>query len=226
MTPRVPAIVRVPPGPRLRLAVAAALGLIVFAVTPRANSDILRAVFAWDAAVGAFIGLLLAMMAQATPDHMRRRAAAQDQGRWAILFAVVAGAFFSMLALLILQKGIKAQGSAAAPYFLEIAATIILSWSLVHLTFALNYAHAYYGPASDANDEDGLVGGLEFPQEKQPDYWDFLYYAFVVGMTCQVSDVQVSGRAIRRVTLAHGIVSFFFNTIILALTINVIASSL
>ena len=81
------------------------------------------------------------------------------------------------------------------------------------------------GPSEDLDDADGLVGGLEFPSEDQPDYWDFMYFSYVVGMTCQVSDVQVSGRALRRLTLIHGVVAFFFNTIILALTINIVASS-
>ncbi len=186
----------------------------------------IRAVLAWDCAVFVFLGLLVIMMTQSTPDHMRRRAAVQDQGRLAILLAIIAGAFFSLLALIFLQKSMKAAPDHLVHYLALIGATIFLSWFLVHLIFTLHYAHAYYGPASDENDEDGLVGGLEFPSEKQPDYWDFMYFSFVVGMTCQVSDVQVSGRELRRFTLAHGIVSFFFNTIILALTINIIASLL
>ena len=75
--------------------------------------------------------------------------------------------------------------------------------------------------ATDDDDADGLVGGLEFPSESHPDYWDFMYFSYVVGMTSQVSDVQISGRELRRLALIHGVVSFFFNTIILALTINI-----
>ncbi len=71
----------------------------------------------------------------------------------------------------------------------------------------------------------GWSGGLEFPSENQPDYWDFMYFSYVVGMTCQVSDVQITGRYLRRLALIHGVVAFFFNTIILALTINILASS-
>ena len=118
-----------------------------------------------------------------------------------------------------------ATGGEPAVYLAMIVVTIILSWSLVHTVFTLHYAHGYYGPSADDDDTDGLVGGLEFPSEPRPDYWDFMYFSFVIGMTGQVSDVQVSGRMLRRLALIHGIVAFFFNTIILALTINIVASS-
>jgi uncharacterized membrane protein len=157
---------------------------------------------------------------------MRRRAARQDLGRWVILLAIVAGALFSLLALVYVQKTFKAAPDGEPPLYLAtIVATLLLSWFLVHTVFSLHYAHGYYGPSDVEDDEDGLVGGLEFPLEKQPDYWDFMYFSYVVGMTSQVSDVQVSGRELRRLTLIHGVVSFFFNTIILALTINILASS-
>jgi uncharacterized membrane protein len=131
-----------------------------------------------------------------------------------------------MLALAYIQKSIKAApGSEPAFYLAMVIATIVLSWSLVHTVFSLHYAHAYYGPADDEDDADGLVGGLEFPSDTTPDYWDFMYFSYVVGMTCQVSDVQISGKNLRRMALIHGVVAFFFNTIILALTINIVASS-
>jgi uncharacterized membrane protein len=97
------------------------------------------------------------------------------------------------------------------------ALTIVLSWSFTHTIFALHYAHEYYeNPKGKPR--------LQFPGEQEPDYADFLYYAFVVGMTCQVSDVQVTEHELRRLTLVHGVLSFFFNTVILALAINIGAS--
>jgi uncharacterized membrane protein len=213
--------------PWLRLIVAIVAGLLVYTVLPSRHGPAIRAILGWDFAVLILIGWIMAMMAWSTPDHMRRRAARQDLGRWVILLAVVAGALFSMLALAYIQKSIKASPGVepTAFYLVMIVGTIVLSWSLVHTVFTLHYAHAYYGPSDDENDEDGLVGGLEFPSEPQPDYWDFMYFSYVVGMTCQVSDVQISGRHLRRLALIHGVVAFFFNTIILALTINIIASS-
>jgi uncharacterized membrane protein len=212
--------------PWVRLAVGVLLGVVVYQALPHHHGAVIRAVLGWDVGVAVLSGWILAMMALSTHDHMRRRAARQDMGRWVILLAVIAGALVSMAALAVIQKSLKAApGDESALYLALIVATIVLSWSLVHTAFSLHYAHAYYGPTDDLDDEDGLIGGLEFPSENQPDYWDFMYFSYVVGMTCQVSDVQVSGRAMRRLTLIHGVVAFFFNTIILALTINIVASS-
>jgi uncharacterized membrane protein len=214
-------------GPRIRLVIAVILGLAVFILTPHRHALILRALAAWDTAVLVFIVLILTMMAHGTQDHMRRRAAAQDQGRWIIFTVILVGSLFSLLALGGVQKLFKAaEGDESVVYLLTIIGTILLAWLQVHTVFALRYAHAYYGLTDDEDDEDGLIGGLEFPSEKAPDYWDFMYFSFVIGMTCQVSDVQVSGRNMRRLALVHGIVSFLFNTIILALTINIVASAI
>jgi uncharacterized membrane protein len=211
--------------PWIRLGTAALIGLGTLAALPHRFGGTLRALLTWDATVLAFFILIIAMMARSTSETMRRRAAIQDPGRTVLLIAVLAGALFSIAALVFLQKSLKsAVGGGPAIHLALIGGTITLSWVLAHTIFTLHYAHAYYGPAEDEDDADGLVGGLEFPSEDHPDYWDFMYFAFVVGMTCQVSDVQISGRSIRRLTLVHGIISFFFNTIILALTINLIAS--
>jgi len=212
--------------PWVRLLTGILVGVAVYQALPAHHGAVIRAVLGWDAGVAVVSAWIMAMMALSTHDHMRRRAARQDLGRWVILFVVTAGALVSMAALVVIQKSLKAaQGGQSVLYLGLIVATIVLSWSFVHTVFTLHYAHGYYGPTEDADDEDGLVGGLEFPSENRPDYWDFMYFSYVVGMTAQVSDVQVSGRQLRRLTLIHGVVSFFFNTIILALTINIVASS-
>lgn len=222
----------VKPAPRLyllpwiRLAIALAVGWAAFALIPPSYGTSVRLSWAWDGGVLALIAMIMVMMVRSTTDHMRERAARQDLGRSVILVAIVAGALASMVALVAVQKALKGGGAAAILPLATIVATILLSWFLVHIVFTLHYAHAYYGPATDETDEDGLVGGLEFPSKDRPDYWDFMYFSFVVGMTCQVSDVQISGRMLRRLALFHGIVSFFFNTIILALTINILASAI
>ena len=96
----------------------------------------------------------------------------------------------------------------------------MLSWAFIHTIFSLHYAHEFYG-------ESGAVGGLAFPGgETEPDYWDFVYFSFVIGMTSQVSDVGITNREIRRTAAAHGVVSFFFNAALLALTVNIAASAL
>ena len=101
---------------------------------------------------------------------------------------------------------------------------MMLSWIMVHTLFGFHYAHLYYG--DDTNDPSSHAEGLEFPKEKKPDYLDFAYFAFVIGMTFQVSDVDITGRSIRRVALLHGLLSFGLNTFVVALTINLIAGLL
>jgi len=211
--------------PWIRLGSAAVLGLGAFAVIPHRFGGTLRVLLGWDVSVFAFLTLIVLMIVRSTHDSMRRRAAIQDPGRTAILVAITAGTLVSILALVFIQKSLKGSvGGDPGALLGLIGGTILLSWLLAHIVFTLHYAHAYYGPSADENDADGLVGGLEFPSEEHPDYWDFMYFSFVIGMTCQVSDVEVSDRGIRRLALVHGVLSFFFNTIILALTINVIAS--
>lgn len=99
--------------------------------------------------------------------------------------------------------------------------TIVGSWLLVHTIFASHYARLYYQEGktlAECKDD-----GLDFPGDTEPDYWDFLYFSFVIGMTSQVSDVAVRSRTLRRLSLLHGILSFFFNTSLLAMTINLVA---
>jgi uncharacterized membrane protein len=96
--------------------------------------------------------------------------------------------------------------------------TIFLSWAFIHTMFALHYAHEYY---------DRTAGGMAFPgDDREPDYWDFVYFSFVIGMTSQVSDVGVTSKEIRRTVTAHGVVAFVFNVALLALTINLAASAI
>jgi uncharacterized membrane protein len=98
--------------------------------------------------------------------------------------------------------------------------TIALSWAFIHTFFALHYAHDFYG------EHGAKQGGLNFPGDDEPDYWDFVYFSFVIGMTSQVSDVTVTSKPIRQTVAAHGIVSFFFNVTLLALTVNIAASAI
>jgi uncharacterized membrane protein len=88
----------------------------------------------------------------------------------------------------------------------------------------VHYAHIYYDP-SERKDGGKVRGGLEFPGTKEPDYWDFVYFSFVIGMTCQVSDVQITARHLRHLATAHGIISFFYNTVVVALAVNVVAGT-
>ena len=103
---------------------------------------------------------------------------------------------------------------------------VVSSWMLVHTVFGLRYAHTFYGDPDGAAGAQQHAGGLEFPECRSPNYMDFAYFSFVIGMTFQVSDVQITSREIRQLVLLHGMLSFGFNTVILALTINTVSSLL
>ena len=173
-----------------------------------------RVLFGWDIGVGLYLVLAFRVMATADIDGMRRQAARQDEGRIAVLLLTATAALASLGAI-IAELG----GANKAPAHLGLAAiTILLSWMFTHTIFALHYAYEYY----DENNRRG--GGLNFPGDEPPDYWDFLYFSLVIGMTSQVSDVAVTSNRIRRMVAGHGVVSFVFNATLLALTVNIAAS--
>lgn len=208
---------------RPRLFVAAVIGCFVAFGVPGIHNPSLRAVIGWDAGAAVFVGLLLAMMARATPASMRVRALAEDEARWAFLALMAAAAFFGLFAILgIMPEAKKAGGLTMIGLSLLGAVTILLAWFVVHTTYAVHYAHEYFYEIEHREEP-----GLDFPgvadERGQLDYWDFCYFSFVVGMTAQVSDVQVRTRHWRRMVLAHGILSFLFNAAVLGLSINLLA---
>ena len=169
----------------------------------------------------SFLGLTWRLMLRATPEMMQRSALQEDEGRYTILSLIAVTACISLVAVALIphEKGIS---TPILVMHLGISiATIIGSWLLVHTVFTQHYAHVYY--QGDRTLEERQSAGLNFPGELEPDYWDFLYFSFVIGMTSQVSDISVTSRQMRRLSLMHGILSFFFNTTILAISINIVA---
>jgi uncharacterized membrane protein len=168
-----------------------------------------------------FLGLTWRIMFRATPEMMQRSALKEDEGRWIISIAIAVAACISLLAVGTIPHE-KQTPTAILMMHLGISiSTIVGSWLLVHTIFTQHYAHLYYQGNKTLAERQST--GLEFPRELEPDYWDFLYFAFVIGMTGQVSDVNVTSRQMRRWSLVHGILSFFFNTTILAISINIVA---
>jgi uncharacterized membrane protein len=200
---------------RPRTFISLGIGILVCLLLPGSIRLTTRLLFGWDALIAVYLALVYGMMLNNDHQHIRRSAAMQDDGRFVILLVTATGAFASIAAI------VAELGAHRGAAELTIAiATIVLSWAAVHTTFALHYAHDYYRDPP---------GGLQFPsgdKEDHCDYWDFVYFSFVIGMTAQVSDVGITDKTIRRTATAHGIVSFIYNTALLALTVNIAASAI
>ena len=203
---------------RTRLLIALAAGLALFLLLPQDMRIETRGLLGWDLAALAYIVMTLAMIARSTVETCYARAAYYDEGDWVILLVVVVSASASFATIFSELAALKPPHGSLWHALVLTGATVALSWTFTHLVFTLHYANIYYRP-----DDDG-PGGLEFPGDRPPDYGDFLYYSFVIGCAAQTGDVGTVSPAMRRITLVHGIVSFVFNTAILALTINVGAS--
>jgi uncharacterized membrane protein len=207
--------------PRLFGAVGAAI-LLYFLLSGWTGTAT-RLLIAFDGGAVVFLAAVWVMMASATPDGMRRRAALEDEGRYTVLILSAAAAIAILLTIVFELHGLKNLPADRAGLHATLAAgTILLSWFFMNTIFALHYAHGYYGNA-DPSSNYKPTGGLVFPGRPDPDYWDFLYFSFVVGMTFQVSDVPIEDHSLRRDGLIHGVLAFFFNVIIVALTINIVA---
>ena len=199
---------------RPRLFLALAIGIASFVVLPRGWALEVRFCVAWDVAIASYLVLLAHLVVNTAAHHIPRRASQEDEGRVGILVLTGAAAFSSLAAIF---AALGSQGARNPLLLGLLIATIVLSWVFTHTIFALHYAHEFY------DEEKG--SGLAFPGEDAPDYLDFVYFSFVIGMTSQVSDVANRARNIRRTATAHGVVSFLFNAALVALTVNIAASA-
>lgn len=199
-------------GPLL-LGAGAALAAALVAPTNWAMS--LRAAAGWDAGVLVFLALTLARVRGRSITDIRGRAAELDQAGRGVLPLSLMAAAASIVVVVALAADHGAGGrslwSAGAAL-----GTIALSWLFTHVIFALHYAHGYYAPDEDGTDRGGLI----FPGETAPDDWDFLHFALVIGVAAQTADVQIASKRLRRLSTLHSLMAFLFNTVILALAVN------
>ena len=187
----------------------------------------------WSAAIAgwnAFAAVILALdwlIIWTTPQRkIRERAQQEDLSRLLIFIFVVIAACAALFAVGFLIKEHKDQtGRHLTVHLLLTLSTVISTWALLHTIYSLRYAHGYYGNSGEPGVHQH-AGGLLFPGDRPPNYFDFAYFSFVVGMCCQVSDVQITSRRMRRITLVHSVLSFGFNTLILALLINIVSGLL
>ena len=180
-----------------------------------------RIILGWDTFCLCMILLSWILFFTVTPNELCTIVEKQDDGLKVIFMIVLVAVCFSLFGTLLLLNSKNESTFNKVFHTIVSLSPVLLSWILLHTTFAIRYAHLYH----DHNklNTGSNVGGLDFPTKEQPDYMDFAYFSFVIGMTFQVSDVQVNSRVIRRFVLMHSLISFVFNTIIVALTINTIA---
>ena len=202
---------------RPRTFIAILIGIVAFFLLPGSLRLVTRLLMGWDIFIAMYLLLVYTMVLRSGLPHIRRNAVLQDDGRFLILLVTALGAFAS-LAAIVSELG---EAHRNPPELIFATLTIALSWVAVHTTFALHYAHDYYRGAKP--------GGLQFPsgdQHDHADYWDFVYFSFVIGMTAQVSDVGITDKTIRRTATAHGLISFIYNTALVALMVNIAASAI
>jgi uncharacterized membrane protein len=213
---------------RPRLTAALAMGAVVALGLYGVPNDLrwtTRNILIWDAAAGTFIVLMLGMMIDCGVDEIQARAAAQDEGRGLTLTLSILSAALSVFAIAAELGQAKNDHGLIKILRINLAfLTIAVSWFFTHLIFALHYAHEYYSPETCADSEGRTErGGLAFPGGEPPDYWDFVHFAVIVGVASQTADTSFTSKPLRRIGTVHGVLSFVFNTVVLALTINLLA---
>ncbi len=206
------------------LIAAIACGILAWLLLPPLGAGRTRLLLAWDVGCAVMLALCAVLFSHQRLNDVAANARRQEEGEWTI-FALVLGTVAVSFAAVLGEFGAaKASGPEMRGLHMGmVGLTLLLSWLVTHTLFCLRYAHEFYTGSDDPNVPDG---GLEFPGTRQPDYWDFMYFSLVLGMTFQVSDVQITARKLRRLAVVHGLLSFLFNTVIVALSVNIGASFL
>ena len=209
-------------GAMQRLASALAIAVAVFLALPNAITWHTRAVASWDLGTVVYLGLAWWLITRADARETRDHALTQDQSGYLIFLFVVCAACASIVAIGFVVGTMRELPLWPRVWHLTLTVVaLITSWLLIQTVFAFHYARRFYESARPGRTDSAE---LLFPGDRQPDYLDFAYYSFVIGMTSQVSDVAVISRRMRRLTLMHGFLAFVFNIAVLALSINIIAS--
>jgi uncharacterized membrane protein len=213
---------KIPAHGRLWIGLSAALVMFFLShKTPPAIQFIL----VWSSFSFTILLLLWAIILTTTASEVKVIAGKQDSSRTIIFIFVLFAAIVSLFAVIFLMRSLPNPKEAGYPYHVGFAIlSVILSWLLIHTIFAIRYTHLYYNIFYEERmTQKEHKGGLIFPSDDPPDYFDFAYFSFVIGMTWQVSDIQITSKRIRRIVLMHALLSFVYNTLILALTINIIS---
>jgi uncharacterized membrane protein len=210
---------------RPRLFIAMALGIAVGLGLPLDWRPITRLLIGWNVATWLYFALAAIMIVSASNETIKKKAEIQDEGRFVILLLASLAALAAVGAIVAQLSTVKdLTGPLKGVHIALAAATIVSAWAFTHLMFALHYAHDYFlERAGNSRRPPKKAGGLTFPGTSEPDYFDFLYFSFVIGVACQTADVEITSQPMRRTALVHCVLAFFFNSAVLALTINIAA---
>lgn len=206
--------------PRIFIATAAAIAVGFFLPTDWASHTVTRLLVAWNAGACLYVLLAAIMMTRSSQHHMRQRAQFQDDGQLVILVLVIVSGIASLVAIAAELAVVKdMHGLIKIAHITLAGVTVLSSWAFIQVMFAVHYAHDYYAALSH-----GRPAGLQFPDDEQPTYGDFFYFASVIGTSGQTADVSFTSRHMRRIGSVHCILAYLFNTTVLALLINIGAS--
>jgi uncharacterized membrane protein len=206
-----------------RLLCSAVVGLGV-ALAPWPLDGVARGLLGWCVGAAGYLLPAWWMAETCNPQRTKARARAMDQPSALILACMLAVVGVSVVVIIMLLQQVRdLHGMARGVHIALGFVALTGSWLMIHTVYGFHYAHRFY---QEEREKSPAGPGLDFPGKLEPDYFDFLYYSFVVGMTSQVSDVQVTSREMRRITLIHSVLSFAFNMLVLALSINVVAGAM
>ncbi len=210
---------------RKRLIAGVVLGLAVFIVLPEPLRWTTRAIVAWDCGVALFMGLIFRLWMRDTPSTMHARALQEDEGKHSILLLSLFAAVASLAAIVAELGQNKGLGGSALVVHVGLTGiTIALSWLFVQVLFSLHYAREYYAP-DEAVASGEHHGGLVFPGSVEPVSWDFFYFSVIMGSAFATADVDIESPRHRSIATIHTLIAFAFNTLVLALTVNLVAST-
>jgi uncharacterized membrane protein len=210
---------------RPRLFIGYGVGLLSLAPLMAVPQLATRCVLAWDIGSLVYLALSAALFFGSEDRDISRDAMAQQEGEWSVFALTLIGAGMSFIAIF-LFSGASGHKTKQAFYLAFVVGTLALSWLTTHVTFAYRYAHEYYAREPGSTKPEEVERGIAFPSDDKPDYMDFVYFAFVLGMTFQVSDCNITSKKMRRLAILQGLIGFLFNTVILALSVNIAASLL
>jgi uncharacterized membrane protein len=209
----------------VRLWISIAFALIIFLLAGRTPTAI-QLILAWSGFTFAILVLVWTTILTAGPHEVKLIAKMQDSSRTITFAFVIFASFISLFAVIFLLRILSDTKQAGYAYHVGfLILSVILSWNMIHTIFAIRYTHLYYNLLAEEKDSDKEhKGGLIFPANDPPDYLDLVYFSYVIGMTFQVSDIQITSRRIRHLVLFHAVLSFAYNTVILALCITIISA--